>query len=387
MERADAILSAVQQIYASALSPDGWSGALDAVAAVVEGRYAGVLIEDQTRGQAQLLTDGTWDPEHLDLVTATAQAGVLPPWLRGLPVGLATRSSTIQADRDYSRSLYYNEVVRPIGNFYAAVGLLDQTPTHRGLFAIGRPRGAENFAEEDISALQLILPHLRQALDLRRRAGGAELHAAAIETVLDRLDLGVILADAAGRPIHLNRRAEALIGRADGLSVGPAGIMAALPQETRRLHRAIAAAVAAGLPAGSIDAVERAAAAGAYVRVSRSSGAHPLLLTVVPLSGAHARIHPGQAAWAAVLITDPNAAVAPARALLREMFGLTAAESALAAEISRGDGIQAAADRLSISGNTARTHLSRIFDKTGTSRQAELVRLLAQCRPPALPSD
>ena len=102
---------------------------------------------------------------------------------------------------------------------------------------------------------------------------------------------------------------------------------------------------------------------------------------MVPLSG----VHPGQAARAAVFITDPNAAAIPALALLREMFGLTAAEAALAAQISRGDGIQAAAERLSISGNTARTHLSRIFDKTGTSRQAELVRLLVQCRPPALP--
>jgi DNA-binding CsgD family transcriptional regulator len=41
-----------------------------------------------------------------------------------------------------------------------------------------------------------------------------------------------------------------------------------------------------------------------------------------------------------------------------------------------GDGIQAGADRLSISRAIARTHLSRVFQKTGTGRQAELVRLL-----------
>ena len=55
---------------------------------------------------------------------------------------------------------------------------------------------------------------------------------------------------------------------------------------------------------------------------------------------------------------------------------MTPAEAGFAVEILKGDGIQAAADRLAISLATARTHLSRIFDKTGVRRQAELVRLL-----------
>ncbi|OWJ57075.1 hypothetical protein BWR60_34395 [Inquilinus limosus] len=90
-------------------------------------------------------------------------------------------------------------------------------------------------------------------------------------------------------------------------------------------------------------------------------------------------------AQAAIFIVDPGQNPTPAPALLQELFGLTAAEAGLAVEIGRGDGIQAAADRLAISGNTARTHLARIFEKTGTGRQAELVRLLAQCSLPAPP--
>lgn len=66
----------------------------------------------------------------------------------------------------------------------------------------------------------------------------------------------------------------------------------------------------------------------------------------------------------------------PAAAQLREQFGMTQAEANFALEIATGDGIQAAADRLSISMGTARTHLSRIFQKTETRRQAELVRIL-----------
>ncbi|MGH7247371.1 MAG: helix-turn-helix transcriptional regulator, partial [Pseudomonadota bacterium] len=54
----------------------------------------------------------------------------------------------------------------------------------------------------------------------------------------------------------------------------------------------------------------------------------------------------------------------------------TSMEAALAAEILRGDGRKAAARRCGITDGTAKSHLSRIFDKTGTHRQAELVRLL-----------
>jgi DNA-binding CsgD family transcriptional regulator len=43
---------------------------------------------------------------------------------------------------------------------------------------------------------------------------------------------------------------------------------------------------------------------------------------------------------------------------------------------NRGSSLQAAADRLGIKIATARTHLHRIFVKTGTTRQAELMRLM-----------
>jgi hypothetical protein len=49
----------------------------------------------------------------------------------------------------------------------------------------------------------------------------------------------------------------------------------------------------------------------------------------------------------------------------------------LALEILKGDGRAAAAARVNITVGTARTHLERIFEKTGVRRQAELVRLLS----------
>jgi DNA-binding CsgD family transcriptional regulator len=79
-----------------------------------------------------------------------------------------------------------------------------------------------------------------------------------------------------------------------------------------------------------------------------------------------------------LVISDPEFEAATRKERLRMLFGLTPAEAAFAMEIVKGDGRRAAAERRGIACSTARTHLSSIFEKTGTRRQAELVRLLLQ---------
>ena len=85
-----------------------------------------------------------------------------------------------------------------------------------------------------------------------------------------------------------------------------------------------------------------------------------------------------QRAVAVVLVSDPETEMQARIESLRGRFGLTPAEATFALEIIKGDGRQATADRLGITVGTARSHLSKIFDKTGVRHQAELVRLLLQ---------
>ena len=75
------------------------------------------------------------------------------------------------------------------------------------------------------------------------------------------------------------------------------------------------------------------------------------------------------------ILVLPAGATARARleSLLVDLYGLTPAESKLASLLAEGLSLEAAGQALGIRHNTARTHLARVFDKTGTSRQAELV--------------
>jgi DNA-binding CsgD family transcriptional regulator len=79
---------------------------------------------------------------------------------------------------------------------------------------------------------------------------------------------------------------------------------------------------------------------------------------------------------ALVAVTDHDLDQYRRTVRLRRRFDLTSAEAAFAREILKGDGRKAAARRCGISDATAKSHLSSIFEKTGTHRQAELVRFL-----------
>jgi len=65
-------------------------------------------------------------------------------------------------------------------------------------------------------------------------------------------------------------------------------------------------------------------------------------------------------------------------AVLRSVYGLSGAEFGLCRALIEGKTLLEAADALYISRNTAKTHLARVFDKTGVRSQAGLLRLLAQ---------
>jgi DNA-binding CsgD family transcriptional regulator len=62
--------------------------------------------------------------------------------------------------------------------------------------------------------------------------------------------------------------------------------------------------------------------------------------------------------------------------LAKNVFGLSDAQTRLAETITAGFGLTESAKKMGISVNTARTHLSRIYEKTGVNSQTALVRIL-----------
>jgi len=77
-----------------------------------------------------------------------------------------------------------------------------------------------------------------------------------------------------------------------------------------------------------------------------------------------------------LLIVDPEAPSRPDSGLLWTLYRLTPAEARLAQALLGGSGLRPAAAAAGMSYETARWYLKVLFQKTHTSRQAELVARL-----------
>jgi DNA-binding CsgD family transcriptional regulator len=88
---------------------------------------------------------------------------------------------------------------------------------------------------------------------------------------------------------------------------------------------------------------------------------------------------------ALVLIVDHEREADLLPADLQAIYHLTPAEAEVALRVLRGHGLQSVADELRVSLSTVRVHLQRVFEKTGTHRQAELVRRLIEIETSHMP--
>jgi DNA-binding CsgD family transcriptional regulator len=79
----------------------------------------------------------------------------------------------------------------------------------------------------------------------------------------------------------------------------------------------------------------------------------------------------------AIVLVDTDTRRRTPEATLRRAFHLTQAEARLASYLAGGDPLDIVCDRLGIAKETGRNQLKSVFAKTGTSRQAELVLLIA----------
>jgi DNA-binding CsgD family transcriptional regulator len=79
---------------------------------------------------------------------------------------------------------------------------------------------------------------------------------------------------------------------------------------------------------------------------------------------------------------NDNERVSRRVAIAQGIYGLTAAQVQLAQLLAQGHDLAVAAEMLGVSINTVRTHLQRMFDKTGTRSQSALVGILLSAEAP-----
>jgi DNA-binding CsgD family transcriptional regulator len=183
----------------------------------------------------------------------------------------------------------------------------------------------------------------------------------------------VALLDADGAVVFANANFHAIARRDDGLRLRKGTIEFAAGEARDRLNSALAAA--ARLADGDVRAPITSDFAA-----PRRAGGEPYLVSVRPLLD-KSRAQSAKSV-AIVFVRDPLARNAAAIGTLRDLFGLTEAEAALAQAVQSGTTITDYARTRRLSLNTIYTHLRRLREKTGSSRLPELIHKLNEVRLP-----
>ncbi|TPN90482.1 helix-turn-helix transcriptional regulator [Mesorhizobium sp. B1-1-5] len=355
----------VGQIYDAAVEPGRWPQVLETLSDFLEGAAATKLTFQNARTLRSEASSVRMPPEA-DRTYAQYyyKTNVFLPRIARLRAGALIPVWDLLPREVYQRSEFYNDFCRP-GDMCHPIGVvLANEPDMRVVFTCGRARTAGEFEPEHLDRLRRVGPHLVRAASMGLRLSRSEIARSANVEALDRVAQGVLIVAANGEILFANRAAEALLTEADGIRIEKSALRANKPADAAQFRRLIA------------SAAEQSDTAGGVMALARPAPRRPLSVLVAPLKIESTWFVTGRPA-AIVFVADPDSAPRTMQGQLRNLYGLTPAEAAVAIAITRGEGLQAVADELGISLTTTRTHLQHVFEKTETRRQAELVRLIA----------
>jgi DNA-binding CsgD family transcriptional regulator len=349
----------IGQIYDCALTPEHWRAALARIGQEMGAVSSYLLIHDTTPGAPDLniLLEQGVDAATRDRYQQY-YIGLNPllPYLASAGNGELYCCRHLVMKRDYQGGEFYQDFAAPQDWFdYAGVTLIREGTVSA---AIGFTRGghANIFDDPSLQLLMRLAPHLTRATQIRRlleREGQSKRDFA---SVVNTTRFGVAIVDASARLVEINKAAEALLARRDGIRSASGVLLAGA--ETERLHVAIRSAT------------------GSTLRVDRGPGRRALALYVMPLveDSPRAFFH-FTVPRAAVFIVDPEQRHEGASSLFGQTYRLTLAERQILDRLAGGEVPAEIARTMKIAMATVRTHLHRLFEKTGTRRQAELIKL------------
>ncbi|HEX2886208.1 helix-turn-helix transcriptional regulator [Vineibacter terrae] len=367
-------LRIVDALQDAALDPSLWRDALERVAHRIGCIGGGVLTQDPVLKTGSALAGFGIDLAHTEQyfrhyahVNPMLHHAIVPP------LGQPLTGAALMPRHAFAMTEFYNDWIRPQG-FSDAVGVVvHRDGTQFTWLSAMRPHGVDEWQRADLDALARLAPHVTRALRVAHRLGVLEEHQRALQEALDQVAHATMLIDRRGRLVFANAVAEALLGAQQTLTVAHGRLLACHPAADAALQAALARSLSHrrdeqhGIEDVPLPRAER----------------RPLVLSVMPARGhAAERLDPDLRVAAIVIAVDPEARPWPRLGGFMDAYGLTPAEGKVLDAVVDGDGVDAIADRLGIRRTTVKTHLNRILGKTGTTRQHELIRLVAGSVPP-----
>jgi DNA-binding CsgD family transcriptional regulator len=222
-----------------------------------------------------------------------------------------------------------------------------------------------NFQQAEIDRLDALRPHFARAGLVAARLGVER--AEATTSALEIMGLPAAVLSSSGRVMaantHLQRMDVAFLPVAHG------GLAIADAEANRLFQKAVVG-------------INQTMMAVRSIPVPAIGGEAAFVVHLLPLRRAAHDIFAGADTLVLATPIAPTRLV-PSASLLNALFDLTPAEARLAMDLADGLTLAESAVRNVVTTKTARTYLERIFRKTGTRRQGQLVNILKTVQPPS----
>lgn len=355
--------------YDAVIEPDLWQKALDDIRQHF-GFHLGALSVIALPTGNSVVQVSTNIPEDYLRGMQVYNDDVIKLWggaarLAELPFEEPILQSQVTGPDIWNGNRFYEEWVRPLGLVDQIGILLARDKTMIGNLGLGRHESAPPLTEAEMDGLRMLAPHLRRAVTISRILDGATSAATTFEAALDATRSAVVLVAEDMSIVHANAAARTMLNSGDPI-VSVRGRLA-LPRELvpNRLQAAVETAARAEQELG-----RRGIGIAAKARDGTA-----LAVQVMPLERRSLRGGLDRRAAVAVFIGDAAAPIEMPADAMRLLYELTPAEQRVFELVVAGEPTTDIATALGVAPSTVRTHLLRVFEKTGRHTRGELVKL------------
>lgn len=367
----ETLSSIIGDIYDCVLNPDGWPDVLIRVTQTLDAAYTTIALAATSDNHGRFAAQSPWDPERMRALQDYSFDDI--PGLKAAVVGdIDTPLSTlsIMSESELQQTPFFQNWAGPQGLRAGCITKFVHTPDRIGLLGVTTWADRDIVTAEDQRFLALLSPHLRRAALIGDLLDNMRVTTHLFRDTLQSLAVPVVLTDSEGAILYANTSAERMFAAGGPILRQGKTIQAQNPSIGGALLQAIASA-ASDVSLGS---------KGIGLPVS-ATGKPPAVAYVLPLTQGTARAA-FQPACAAVFVSTTTSASPLPEAVLTTLFELTPAEARVLVTIGGGMSPSKSAVSLGVSENTLKTHLNRIYAKTGRSRQADLVKLVSEIGTP-----
>jgi DNA-binding CsgD family transcriptional regulator len=371
-----ALSDLIGAIYDTTIDPSRWTGVLAQAMHFVGGTGAGLFTKNAAvqSGSVQYVTGIEPDYQRSYFESyITLDPATVGHFFADVdqPIGI----EDILPYDEFVASRFYREWVRPQGLVDFISSVLDKSMTNVAMFGVFRH---ERNGVADARArhrMRLISPHIRRAVVIGRMFDLKAAEAATFADALDGLSAAMFLGSPQGRIVHANVAGHALLDSGDMLRAIAGRLVACDPQIDRTLREAFAAA-------GNSDA---ALGTRAIALPLQHSNGERYVAHMLPLTSGARRDGINLSAAAALFVRKAELVTPSPPEIISRTFRLTPSELRVMLAIVEVGGVPDVAAALGVAETTIKTHLGRLFEKTGATRQADLVKLIAGYATPLLP--